>query len=143
MRKQDGDARLAMAEPPPSLDGYDVVLLASPIWNIRPPMIMQTFAEALDFYREDSPPRHDTRHEQPRYRRMRPRRRLPRRATLAEGLAVEGEEVADVGDAVDRWLRRFRSQRALSLGVCRKAATVRGHDLALGILPFTTHGHRH
>ncbi|HEY5987392.1 MAG TPA: hypothetical protein VIV12_13615 [Streptosporangiaceae bacterium] len=27
-------------------------------------------------------------------------------ATLAEGLAVQGEEVADVGDAVDRWLRR-------------------------------------
>jgi hypothetical protein len=32
-----------------SLDGYDVVLLASPIWNLRPPMIMKTVAKALDF----------------------------------------------------------------------------------------------
>jgi hypothetical protein len=49
VREQDADARLAMAEPLPSLDGDDVVLLASPIRNVRPPMIIKTFAEALDF----------------------------------------------------------------------------------------------
>ncbi|HEY5987391.1 MAG TPA: hypothetical protein VIV12_13610 [Streptosporangiaceae bacterium] len=42
VREQDADARLAMAEPLPSLDGYDVVLLAIPIRNVRPPMIMKT-----------------------------------------------------------------------------------------------------
>jgi hypothetical protein len=30
------------------LQDHDVVLLASPIWNVRPPMIMDTFAESLD-----------------------------------------------------------------------------------------------
>ena len=29
---------------PPALDGYDVVLLGSGRWNVRPPMIMRTFA---------------------------------------------------------------------------------------------------
>ena len=33
----------------PSIDRYDTVLLASPIWNVRAPMIMTTFVEALDF----------------------------------------------------------------------------------------------
>ena len=28
--------------------GYDTVLLGSPIWNVRPPMIMRTFIEAVD-----------------------------------------------------------------------------------------------
>src|SRR6266568_6162774 len=36
----------------------------------------------------------------------------------------------------------LRSHRALSLGVCRRAVTVRGHDLALRTLPLTAHGHR-
>ena len=30
-------------------DGYDTVLLGSPIWNVRAPMIMTTFTEQLDF----------------------------------------------------------------------------------------------
>ena len=32
-----------------SIDAYDTILLASPIWNVRPPMIMPTFAERYDF----------------------------------------------------------------------------------------------
>ena len=32
-----------------SIERYDVVLLASPIWNVRAPMIMATFAERYDF----------------------------------------------------------------------------------------------
>ena len=49
VREQDADARPAIANPLASIDGYDVVLLGSPIWNVRPPMIMHTFAESHDF----------------------------------------------------------------------------------------------
>ena len=40
------DARPAIANPLPSLDNYDVVLLGSPVWAMQEPMIMRTFVEA-------------------------------------------------------------------------------------------------
>jgi flavodoxin len=49
VREQDADARPAIANPLASIDGYDIVLLGSPIWNVRAPMIMSTFAERYDF----------------------------------------------------------------------------------------------
>jgi hypothetical protein len=49
VREQDADARPAIANPLASIDQYDTVLLASPIWNVRAPMIMSTFAETYDF----------------------------------------------------------------------------------------------
>ena len=49
VREQEADARPAIAGPLPSIGGYDTILLASPIWNVRAPMIMTTFAEAYDF----------------------------------------------------------------------------------------------
>ncbi|HEY0279119.1 MAG TPA: hypothetical protein VGC32_12705, partial [Solirubrobacterales bacterium] len=45
VREQDEDARPATANPLPSIAPYDTVLLGSPIWNLRPPMIMRTFAD--------------------------------------------------------------------------------------------------
>src|SRR5581483_2243284 len=48
-RPQNADARPRIANPLRSIDAYDVVLLGSPIWNVRPPMIMSTFAERFDF----------------------------------------------------------------------------------------------
>src|SRR5699024_5132622 len=44
-REQQHDARPALATPPPALDGYDVVLLGSPIWNVGAPMIMHTLLD--------------------------------------------------------------------------------------------------
>jgi hypothetical protein len=38
-----------VANPLDSIDGYDMVLVGSPIWNVRPPMLMHTFADAHDF----------------------------------------------------------------------------------------------
>jgi FMN-dependent NADH-azoreductase len=38
-----------MAGPVPSLAGYDTVLLGSPIWNVRRPMIMSTFIDSVDW----------------------------------------------------------------------------------------------
>ena len=47
--EQDIDARPAIANQLASMDAYDTILLASPIWNVRAPMIMTTFAERYDF----------------------------------------------------------------------------------------------
>lgn len=49
LREQDADARLVIANPLPAIDGYEVVLLGGGLWNVRPPMIMRTFAESYDF----------------------------------------------------------------------------------------------
>ena len=49
VREQDADARPAIADPLRSIDAYDTILLAGPIWNIRAPMIMTTFTERYDF----------------------------------------------------------------------------------------------
>ena len=49
VREQQADARPRIANPLASIERYDVVLLASPIWNVRAPMIMSTFAERYDF----------------------------------------------------------------------------------------------
>lgn len=45
--EQDQDARPAIASTLPDVTGYDTVILASPIWNVRPPMIMSTFVESV------------------------------------------------------------------------------------------------
>ena len=96
-----------MANPLPSLDRYDTVLLASPIWNVRAPMIMTTFTEALDFTGR-------TVHPVTTYAMSglgttaRDYAASCRGATLSEGLAVQGEEVAAAGSAVESWLRRNR-----------------------------------
>jgi flavodoxin len=49
VQEQDTDARPEIANPLASIDEYDTILLASPIWNVRAPMIMTTFAERYDF----------------------------------------------------------------------------------------------
>lgn len=102
--EQDEDARPALAQDLPDVRGFDVVLLGSPIWNVRPPMMMSTFTEGLD---------------------LAGKRVLPfvtfavsglgstrrvyagtcRGAELGEGLAVRGEEVADAGPDIEAWLR--------------------------------------
>ncbi|MEU5655113.1 flavodoxin [Streptomyces sp. NPDC047737] len=106
VREQDTDARPAIEEGLPSLDGYDTILLASPIWNVRAPMIMTTFTEALDF-------RSKTVHPITTYAmsglgttELDYAASCPG-ATLAEGLAVRGEQVKDADDEVEQWLRRI------------------------------------
>jgi len=83
------------------------VLLASPIWNVRAPMIMTTFAEALDFSGRAV-------HPVVTYavsglgRTEEDYAASCRDATVRKGLAVRGEEVAAAGPAVEAWLRRTR-----------------------------------
>ncbi|MEU2502292.1 flavodoxin [Streptomyces albogriseolus] len=106
VREQDADARPAIDGRLPSLDGYDTILLASPIWNVRAPMIMTTFTEALNF-------RGKTVHPVTTYAMSglgtteRDYAASCPGATIAEGLAVHGEEVKDADTEVEAWLRRI------------------------------------
>lgn len=106
VREQDTDARPAIASRLPSLEGYDAVLLASPIWNFGAPMIMTTFTEALDFRGKTLHP--ITTHAmsglgstERDYAASCPG------AQIAEGFAVRGEEVRDADIEVEAWLRRI------------------------------------
>ncbi|MEU9779857.1 flavodoxin [Streptomyces phaeochromogenes] len=106
VREQNADARPAIADPPTSIDGYDVVLLGSPIWNVRAPMIMSTFAERYDF-------RGKTVHPVTTYAMSglgtteRDYAASCPGATIGEGLAVRGEEVRKAEAEVLSWLRRI------------------------------------
>jgi flavodoxin len=109
VREQDDDARPPIAQPPPAVDPYDVVILASPLWNVRPPMIMRTFVEGHDFADKLVLPvttyavsgLGDAAEEYAD---------ACRGARIGRGLAVRGEHVRDAGDDVDAWLRRTRLQ---------------------------------
>jgi hypothetical protein len=93
VREQQADARPAIANPLTSLDRYRTVLLGSPIWHVRAPMIMSTFTESLDFTGK-------TIHPLTTYAMSglgtteRDYAASCPGATLREGLAVRGEEVA-------------------------------------------------
>jgi hypothetical protein len=82
-----------------------VELLASPIWNVRAPMIMSTFAERYDFAGKTVFPvttyamsRLGTTPEDYAV--------LCRDARIGKGLAVQGENARSAEHAVEAWLRR-------------------------------------
>jgi flavodoxin len=106
VQEQDTDARPAIANPLISIEGYDVVLLGSPIWNVRAPMIMSTFAESFDLTGKTVYPVvtyavSGLGSTESDYATLCPG------ATIGEGLAVQGEEVQDGGPAVEAWLQRI------------------------------------
>jgi flavodoxin len=105
VQERDTDARPAIANPLASIDAYDTILLASPIWNVRAPMIMTTFAERYDFAGK-------TVHPITTYA-MSGLGTIPEDyardcpgARIATGLAVRGEQARSAGADVDAWLRR-------------------------------------
>jgi flavodoxin len=107
VREQQADARPAIANPLRSIDDYDTILLASPIWNVRAPMIMSTFTETYDFVRKTVHPL--TTHA------MSGLGTTPedyakscRGARIGTGLAIRGEVVRSAGTEVESWLRRAR-----------------------------------
>jgi len=106
VQEQRADARPAIANPLASIEGYDTVLLGSPIWNVRAPMIMTTFAASLDFAGKTIFP-FTTYAVSGLGTTMRDYAASCPGATIGEGLAVRGEEVADAGAAVGSWLRRI------------------------------------
>ncbi|MFG3028984.1 flavodoxin [Streptomyces sp. NPDC048253] len=80
-------------------------MLASPIWNVRAPMIMSTFAERLDFRGRTVFPittyaMSGLGTTERDYAKSCPG------AAIGEGLAVQGEKVRDADGAVRSWLGR-------------------------------------
>jgi flavodoxin len=106
VREQQADARPAIANPLASTEPYDTVLLGSPIWNVRAPMIMTTFVEGFDFSGKTVFP--FTTHAMSRLgTTVRDYTASCPGVTIGEGLAVQGEEVRNAGPAVESWLRRI------------------------------------
>ena len=104
VREQNTDARPAIADQLASIEQYDTVLLGSPIWNVRPPMIMTTFTESLDFTGKTVHPFvtyavSGLGNTERSYTATCPG------ARIATGLAVQGEEVAQHRTDVETWLR--------------------------------------
>lgn len=110
VQEQNADARPAIANPLPSLDGYDTIILGSPIWNVRPPMIMSTFAESFDFTGKTVYPL-VTYAVSGMGSTERVYQEACRGATFGEGLAIQGELVTDdpaaVAASVEDWLSRI------------------------------------
>lgn len=104
VREQDEDARPQIADPLPDVSGYGTVILASPIWNVRPPMIMSTFLDGVPLEGVTILP--VTTHAMSGLGRAPDvYSQLAPDAILGAGLAVRGEEVVDAGPLVDRWVR--------------------------------------
>ena len=78
VEEQNANARPGIANSLASIDRYDTILLGSPIWNVRAPMIMTTFVDGFDFARQDDSPAHHLRDERPGKHRARLRRLVPR-----------------------------------------------------------------
>ncbi|MFD1537822.1 flavodoxin [Nonomuraea guangzhouensis] len=111
VQEQNTDARPAIAGALPDLGPYQMVLLASPVWNVRAPMIMTTLTEQLDFTGQTIHPlttyaMSGLGTTEADYAASCPG------AALGQGLAVRGEQVTDAGPAIDAWLRRTGLPRA-------------------------------
>ena len=106
-REQDEDVRPSIAGPLPTLTAYDTVLLGSPIWNVRPPMIMRTFIEGVDLRGKTVLPfvtyavsgMGSTIDDYTRY---------CSKSSVGQGLAVHGEEAHQAQQEVTAWLRQVR-----------------------------------
>ena len=108
VREQEDDARPGIAGGLDAIDRYDTVLLASPVWNVRAPMIMSTFAERHDFAGKTVLP--VTTHAMSGLgTTAEDYARLCTGARIGAGLAVRGEVVRSGGArAAEAWLRRTR-----------------------------------
>ncbi|MFE4449314.1 flavodoxin [Streptomyces sp. NPDC056796] len=107
VREQDTGVRPAIEGRSrlPSLDGYEILLLTGPLWNVRAPMTMTPFTEALDFHGKTVRPvttcaMNGLGTTERDYATSCPG------ATIAEGLAIRGEEADDADTGVEAWLRR-------------------------------------
>ncbi len=105
VREQEANARPGIKNPLPSIERYDVVLLASPIWNVRAPMIMSTFAESYDFTGKTVYPV-TTYAMSGLGTTPRDYAALCRGVRIGKGLAVQGEKAQSTERHVEAWLRR-------------------------------------
>jgi flavodoxin len=103
VEEQQADARPAIASPLPDVTGHDVVLLGSPVWNVRAPMIMSTFIDGVDLTGKTIMPFvtyavSGMSGVDDDYRDALPE------SDVRDGLAVQGEAVTEAGSDLDAWL---------------------------------------
>jgi flavodoxin len=107
VREQNDNARPKIVNPPASLAAYRTILIGSPIWNVRAPRIMLTFAERYDFTGK-------TVHPFTTYAMsglgdvVEEYGVACRGAKLGEALAIRGEKAEGGRSEVEGWLRRIR-----------------------------------
>jgi flavodoxin len=109
VREENDNARPGIANPLRSISDYDTVLVGSPIWNNRAPMIMSTFVESLDFGGKTLYP-FVTYAASGLGSTERDYAVSALGATIGEGLAVRGEEVRSAQSQTEQWLRRIRQR---------------------------------
>ncbi|WP_258956985.1 flavodoxin [Rhodococcus globerulus] len=102
-REQQDDLRPAIADPLPNVSGYDTVLLGTPVWNTRAPMIMSTFIEGVDLAGKEILPFvtyavSGMSGIDDDYREALPD------SKVRDGLAVQGERVTEAASDLDNWL---------------------------------------
>jgi flavodoxin len=102
--EQNDNTRPGIANPLNSIEAYSTVLLASPIWNVRAPMIMSTFTDAYDFTGKTVLPV-VTYAVSGLGSVARDHATACPGARIGEGLAVRGEEVAQQRSQVTTWLQ--------------------------------------
>jgi len=105
VREQEANARPQIRNPLPSIERYEVVVLASPIWNVRAPMIMSTFADSYDFAGKTVYPV-TTYAMSGLGTTPEDYAALCRGARIGKGLAVQGEKARSSQPAIEAWLRR-------------------------------------
>lgn len=103
--EQGDKSRPAIAKGLPSMDQYTTVLLGSPVWNVKAPMIMSTFLDGVDLSGKRVLPFVTYAVSGMGTVEQDYRDRLSS-ANVPSGLAVRGEDVADAGTELDGWLRQ-------------------------------------
>ena len=106
VREQNENARPGIVGLPASIAAFDTILIGSPIWNVRAPRIMLTFAEHFDFTGKKVHPfttyaMSGLGHVVEEYASA------CRGATIGEALAIRGEEAEKGRPRVEAWLRRI------------------------------------
>lgn len=104
VKEQREEARPSLAGKLPDLDGYDTVLLGSPVWNVRAPKIMFTFIEGVNLAGRTVHPFvtyavsgiGDVEDEY---------RKALSATEVRTALAVQGEIVANSDAQLDEWLK--------------------------------------
>jgi flavodoxin len=110
LREQNENARPRIIDLPEAIADYDTIVIGSPIWNVRVPRIMLTFAEHFDFsgktlYPFTTHAMSGLGHAVEEYEAA------CRSATIGNALAIQGETADKSRPAVEAWLRQARIGR--------------------------------
>lgn len=107
VREQSENARPAIIDLPASIAEYDTIVIGSPIWNVRVPRIMLTFAERFPFsgktvYPFTTHAMSGLGHAVEEYEAA------CRDATIGQALAIQGEKADRGKPEVEAWLRDIK-----------------------------------